>query len=139
MKVKLATSVTELERCFPVVVQLRPHLDCDRFIAQVQRQQQAGYQLAYIEADGQVRAIAGFRIIEQLFRGRLLYVDDLVTEQAVRSQGYGDFLIDWLVEYAKANDCQCIELDSGVQRGEAHRFYFRKRFIITAYRFRLNW
>ena len=47
--IKLATSVAEIEQCFPVMSQLRPHLPADNFVQQVQTQMTTGYQLAYIK------------------------------------------------------------------------------------------
>lgn len=135
MNVKLAQSQTEIEQCFPVMVQLRPHLTADSFLIQVKRQMEQGYLLAYI-ADQQIcKAVAGFRLLEMLSRGRLLYVDDLVTDAQSRSQGYGEILLNWLVDYAKAHHCQSFNLDSGVHRADAHRFYFRQRLHIAAFHF----
>lgn len=134
---QLAESDADIERCFPVMVQLRPHLSREAYLAQVKRQQAEGYQLSYIEEAGAVRAVAGFRVGEMLARGKYLYVDDLVTDSAARSRGFGDQLIDELVAHARALNCDLFSLDSGVHRGDAHRFYFRKRMHISAYHFSL--
>jgi GNAT superfamily N-acetyltransferase len=135
MTIDLATTDAQLARAFPVMHQLRPHLDAAAFAGLVRRQQATGYELAVLEDDGQVQAVAGFRTLEQLVRGKVLYVDDLVTNAAARSRGYGDALFDWLVARARATGCAALELDSGVQRHGAHRFYLRKRMDITAYHF----
>ena len=139
MKVSLAESEVDVERCFPVMVQLRPGLTSDGFALRVKRQsRQQGYQLAYLEDANEVKAVAGFRVSEMLSRGRFLYVDDWVTDSNNRSKGYGDSLFDWLVEYAISQNCCQLELDSGVQRVGAHRFYFRKRMQISGYHFSLE-
>ena len=139
MSIQLADTDDQIERCFPVMSQLRPHLVEREFLARVRRQfQQAGYRLAYLEEDGRVKAVAGFRIGEMLFSGLQMYVDDLVTDSAERSRGHGAALFDWLVEYARAQNCQQLDLDSGVQRAGAHRFYFTKRMQISSYHFSLK-
>ncbi len=121
------------------MVQLRPHLGETEFIDRVRRQQQAGgYRLAYLEHDGAVKSLAGFRLSESLFYGRFLYVDDLVTDQACRSMGFGEQLFDWLVQEAKQNGCENLVLDSGVQRFGAHRFYLRNRMDILCHHFALK-
>lgn len=136
VRIDFAVSDHDLERCFPVAQALRPHLtSAAEFIQRVQRQQQSGYQLLYLEDDAQIKALAGFRISECLSRGKFLYVDDLVTSAAERSKGYGTQLIQWLIAYAKEHECSSFELDSGVQRFDAHRFYFQQRLAITAYHF----
>lgn len=138
MQAKFANSDTDLARCFPIMVQLRPHLTQSEFIDRVKHQQQAGYSLVYLEEHDSIKAVAGFRILEMLSRGKLLYVDDLITDSLERSRGYGNALLDWLVDYAKSLKCSSVELDSGVQRAEAHRFYFRKGMKITAFHFNLS-
>jgi GNAT superfamily N-acetyltransferase len=139
MEVKVAQNDAELERCFPVMVQLRPKLTAQSFMEQVKRQQaREGYQLAYVEDAGEVRALAGFRFQEMLFRGWHMYVDDLITDEGGRSHGYGAALFDWLVARARQEGCVGLDLDSGVQRFAAHRFYFRQRMHISSYHFSLS-
>jgi GNAT superfamily N-acetyltransferase len=83
-----------------------------------------------------VKGLALWRIVENTYEGRRLYVDDLVTDAACRSQGVGKALIHWLEERARALSCDVLALDSGVQRGDAHRFYFREGFHISAFCFK---
>lgn len=139
MNIRLAENDNDSERCFPVMAQLRPHLTPADFMVRVKRQfQNDGYRLAYVEENGKIKAVAGFRITEMLFRGRFMYVDDLVTDSTERSKGYGAALFDWLLEHAKAQSCEQFALDSGVQRSGAHRFYFAQRMEIIAYHFSLK-
>jgi GNAT superfamily N-acetyltransferase len=91
--------------------------------------------MAYVAEEGAVRGVAGYRYLDQLVRGRVLYVDDLVTEEGMRSRGYGEALLGWLYELARSSGCTALELDSGVHRAEAHRFYFRQRMTISAFHF----
>lgn len=137
VEAQLAASDAEIQACFPVMVQLRPHLVPETFVDRIQRQMQQGYQLAFIAVAGQAVALAGFRISENLAWGKFLYVDDLVTDAEARSQGYGEQLLQWLIQYARSQNCNQLHLDSGVQRSEAHRFYFRQRLSITSYHFAL--
>jgi GNAT superfamily N-acetyltransferase len=133
-----AKDAEAIQRCHPVMVQLRPHLtDGAVFVERVLRQQQGGYQLVYLEADDQVRAVAGYRFLECLAWGRVCYVDDLVTDAAVRSQGCGQQLFAWLVDSARAAGCDQLHLDSGVHRFGAHRFYLGQRMDITCHHFAL--
>lgn len=89
-RVALATTEEEIARCHPVMQELRPHRNnSSEFVAQVQRQQREGFELAFVEAEGEVRAVAGFRMMELLFSGKTLYVDDLVTRESDRSRGFG--------------------------------------------------
>lgn len=95
-------------------------------MTRVQRQMADGYRLAVLSVDNSVKAVAGYRIMENLAWGRFLYVDDLVTDTAARSQGHGKALLAWLAEQARQNGCAQLHLDSGAQRKDAHRFYLRE-------------
>ena len=136
--VKIAESNDEIARCFPVMHQLRPHHVESAFVERIRVQQREGYALARVEDDGEVVSVAGFRIMENLVSGRLLYVDDLVSLEGARSKGHGKTLLAWLTDYAREKGCGYLELDSGVQRFDAHRFYLTNRMIISAHHFRLQ-
>jgi GNAT superfamily N-acetyltransferase len=125
----------DIEGCHRVMAQLRPHVPAEGFVALVRRMEATGFRLASIADGGVVRAVAGYRFLDQLVRGKVLYVDDLVTDEAARSQGYGEALLAWLYAHAREEGCTALELDSGVHRGGAHRFYFRQRMTISAYHF----
>ena len=135
MTVRLAESDQEIAACFPVMHQLRPHLAAAWFLSRVRSQEQAGYRLAYVEANGRPVAVAGFRILETLVSGRFLNVEDLVTLDTERSKGHGAELLRWLVRRGEAESCEHLELDSGVQREDAHRFYEREGLRVLAYHF----
>jgi GNAT superfamily N-acetyltransferase len=136
--IHLAESEQEIAACFPVMRELRAHLVEAEFVAMVRRQQSGGYRLAYLRDSEQVRAVAGFRLLENLVSGPLLYVDDLVTSSTERSKGYSKTLLAWLTDQARAERCAYLELDSGVQRFDAHRFYLTNRMIISAHHFVLK-
>jgi hypothetical protein len=137
-RIAIAKTDLQIERCSAVMRELRPHIPAAGFLQRVKRQAKLGYRLAFLEAGGKVRAVAGYRVSEALAWGRFLYVDDLVTGQADRSEGYGGALLDWLVAEAVKQGCQELHLDSGVQRFGAHRFYLAKRMDITCHHFALR-
>ena len=138
MKILLAESDADIAHCYPVMSELRPHLSAIEFAAQVRRQQVAGFRLAYLEEAAEVCAVTGFRYLETLAWGKILYVDDLVAASAQRSRGHGGNLFDWLVGQARQNHCNELQLDSGVQRFGAHRFYLARRMDINSHHFALK-
>lgn len=133
--IRAADDPATLRAAWPVVAQLRPHLDEDAFLAQALRQQAEGWRATVLVEDGIVRAFAGWRVQEMLAHGRLLYVDDLVTDSAARSAGHGKALLDWLKAQASALGCRSLQLDSGTQRIDAHAFYLRERLRIVSFHF----
>jgi len=134
--IRVAESNDELDRCFPVMRELRPLLEADSFVSRVRSQEDKGYRIAYVDDGDRVVAVAGFRIVETLVDGRFLYIDDLVTRDSSRSKGHGAAIFSWLCERAAAEDCQSIQLDSGHQRKDAHRFYQREGMETSALHFK---
>ena len=138
VRIALAVEDDEIQNCYAVMAELRPHVAPEDFLPRVRRQMElAGYKLAYL-SDGEVTAVAGFRVSECLAWGRFMYVDDLVSKDGERSKGYGGQLFDWLVEYARREGCDQFHLDSGVHRFAAHRFYLNRRMFIEAHHFGLK-
>ncbi|MGE0583414.1 MAG: GNAT family N-acetyltransferase [Steroidobacteraceae bacterium] len=138
LSIAAATTRAGFERAWEVVRELRTHLALEAFVAQVERQREHdGYTLVLLSDGGIARSAAGFRRMETLAWGRILYVDDLVTRAADRGAGYGSALLDWLVAEARTAGCMQFHLDSGVQRFGAHRFYLHKGLDITSHHFAL--
>ena len=133
--VQLLSERADVEATFPVVKQLRPHLTLETYADTIARLHATGFRLAAVKVGGQIVAVAGYRRSESLAWGAHYYVDDLVTAENVRSRGYGKMLLDWLKNAALAEGCASLQLDSGVQRCSAHRFYLRERMDITCHHF----
>ncbi len=137
--IRLADSPETIARCFAVMRELRPLLaSVEEFVARVQVQQAEGFRLALLEREGEVVTVAGFRVQHMLASDLTLYVDDLVTGEAYRSQGNGKRMLDWLIGYAREHGCDTFSLDSGTQRREAHAFYFREDMRISSFHFMLS-
>lgn len=139
MRCEEARSETEIAGCQAVLAELRPDLvalPAADFVARVRRMEGEGLRLArLLDAGGAVLGVAGYRCYDTFAHGRILYVDDLVTTAAQRSQGAGRTLLAWLIGTARREGCRSIQLDSGTQRVDAHRFYLRERFTIRSFRF----
>jgi GNAT superfamily N-acetyltransferase len=120
-----------------VMRELRPNIPETEYLATIRRMMQTnGYQLVALCAGATVLAVAGYRFMEMLYCGKILYVDDLNTDEHYRSQGYGKTLMEWLKAEAQAEGCGQLHLDSGVQREATHRFYFREGLTINCFHFR---
>ncbi|MBN8706287.1 MAG: GNAT family N-acetyltransferase [Bacteroidetes bacterium] len=133
--ISLAVSNDAVRHCYPVISQLRPHLSESEFVSRVSIMRHEGYHLVYLEKNGEIISVAGYRFSTMLSRGRFMYIDDLVTDEPYRGKGYGKILMDWMFQKAQDAGCNQIDLDSGVQRFDAHEFYFRKKMKIISYHF----
>ena len=135
-RIRTLAGEAELRAAWPLVAQLRPEFDEDRFVAQMQRQIADGCRATVLfDGDGTPRAFACWRVLEMLAVGRHVYVDDLVTDAGTRSRGHGKALLDWLKAEARRLGCARLQLDSGTQRQDAHAFYLREGLRIEAFHF----
>ncbi|WP_369184611.1 GNAT family N-acetyltransferase [Streptomyces sp. Y1] len=119
----------------PLIRQLRPALTAGEFadFAAEAHRQGLVFTAAY-DAGGRCVGVAAHRVLATS-RGRLLFVEDLVADRAVRSAGVGRRLMAELEGRARRAGCVRIELDSGVSNHGAHRFYHAGRMAIVALHF----
>jgi GNAT superfamily N-acetyltransferase len=129
----------EILATFEVMAHLRPMLVRETYVARIRQLMASdGYRLTALSEDGTVRAVAGWRVLDMLYCGRFLSVDDLVSDPDARSRGHGKALLDWLKAEARREGCGHLELISNVVREGAHRFYFREGLAVDAFHFRVK-
>ncbi len=110
----------EIESAFPVVVELRTHLDLEEFVSSVQHQSQLGYELWGAFEGRTILGAIGFRPVHSLSRGAHLFVDDLVVTEKQRTHGIGRALMDCAEREARRHGLGAVYLDS---RATALAFY----------------
>lgn len=121
------TTDEEFRRAYPVMNELRTHfMTVDDYEEQLAVMRTDGYRLFAAEEGGRYVALAGIALRTNFYYGIYLYVYDLVTSEHDRSRGHGKRLLDHLEALAREAGCQTVALSSGLQRGEAHRFYEEK-------------
>lgn len=125
----------EISACFDVMHHLRPHIVEEGFVEKVRRQYESGYKIIYVTEGASVASLAGFRVLETMAWGKILYIDDLITHPRYTKRGYAKDILDWLCELAKNKLCDEVHLDSGYQRNDAHRLYLNKGFLMTSHHF----
>jgi GNAT superfamily N-acetyltransferase len=133
--VEIAPGDERLARVFGVMKELRPHLDEQEFNRRYDVSHPEGYRVVAVFDGDECRACAGYRLMTNLVSGYHMYVDDLVTAEQWRSDGYGRLLNKYLVDLARKQGCTSVQLDSATHRRDAHRFYFRERYTIFSFHF----
>ena len=113
---------------------LRPALSED-YLGEIDQLAGEGTMLAQLWDEGAVRAVALWRVFNTTYCGRRLEIDDLVTDPDSRSKGYGHILLSWLEARGAALGCPTLTLNSATKRMDAHRFYFRERYVVRAFHF----
>ncbi|MDX5474433.1 MAG: GNAT family N-acetyltransferase [Bacillaceae bacterium] len=124
--IKFLESEKELLEGYHVLKELRTSLSEIDFFKRLAIMQKEGYKLLGLEEDGQLVAVAGIISLTNFYHGKHIYIYDLVTKSSVRSKGYGEKLLDYIIEMGKENGYENITLSSGLQREAAHRFYEKK-------------
>src|SRR5262249_24118575 len=114
--------------------QLRPHLPAD-YLRRMREVFASGAEMAVAVEEGEILGLTVFRVIEKTHSGRELYCDDLVTDEKRRSTGVGHALMEHMVRTGRERGCDTLALDSGAQRGQAHKFYFREGLTISSFHF----
>lgn len=131
-----AESERDIEACFPLMQQLRPHLaDGAELLARVRRQKMEGYRLLVAWRGDVPVGAAGYRFQENLIRGRFVYVDDLVVLDSERRSGIGALLLDEVARIAKGAGYDWLTLDTALNNVLGQRFYFRWGLLSTALHF----
>jgi GNAT superfamily N-acetyltransferase len=105
---------------FPLIVQLRPHLDQAEFLRRALRQTHGGYELVGAFREGRIVGVLGMRPVHTLMRGAHLHVDDIVVEETERKSGCGRALMDYAEADARARGMASVFLDA---RQDAIGFY----------------
>jgi GNAT superfamily N-acetyltransferase len=125
----------ELPEAYEVLTQLRVGLSYEEFEDLVYEMRHKEYKMIGVFEGVELVTYAGVFIQTNLYHKRHLFIDDLVTYDSVRSRGYGDAMMEYLVNYAKVAMCENIVLSSGTQRLDAHRFYEALGFKKLSYMF----
>ena len=117
--------------------QLRPQIP-PGYVARMKEIFSGGAEMAVATIEGEVAGITVFRVLEKTYSGRELYCDDLITDERRRSTGVGHALIAYMEGVVRERACTAFTLDSGTQREQAHKFYFREGMTVTAFHFTMK-
>lgn len=128
-EIRLAGTEEDVRRCWPVFRELRQNIASEElFIERWKQQRDEGYRIVYIEQDGAVLAIGGYRVQHSMAWGRHIYLDDLAALSDLHGTGLGTAILQYLQEEARRLDCEAVHLDTGYHRHRAHKAYLRNGF-----------
>lgn len=122
---ELATEEQWLE-AFPIMNQLRTDLTPETYLYLLASMRKEGYRLFGCFMGKRIVSVVGLSWRVNLYNKQHVFVQDLITDSAYRSQGFGEKLLKYIEDWAKENGAAYIALESGIQRTDAHRFYEEK-------------
>ncbi|CAF2846037.1 unnamed protein product [Rotaria sp. Silwood2] len=130
-----------LIRAYDIYRQLRPHLPDDQtaYINQIRNICRLGPARIIIAINNnEILGLAAYRITYNVIYNKHIYCDDLVTNKNNQCLGVGRCLINYMKNVGNTLGIDRLILDSGGQRGRAHKFYYREGFIINRFGFRMS-
>jgi GNAT superfamily N-acetyltransferase len=135
VEIKHIETDADLIASFPVMQELRPHLERATYAARIARQRAQGYRLLAAWRDGAIAGLAGYRLTENLLYGQFVYVDDLVVTATLHRSGIGEQLLQAARQQAVDLGCKHFVLDTGLHMALAQRFYFRQGLLAQGMHF----
>ncbi len=133
LQITLMNTPENLKRCFPLMKELRAHLEYRAFVdIYEQAHKTNGYEIVALEKDGHVVALMGYRFLYDYVHGKHVYIDDLVTTESVRSQGVGAQLLQYAESIAQKNNCKNLRLCTGIENELGKKFYERNGWNLRA-------
>lgn len=116
-------NLKELDTAYELVKQLRSELSYIEFEDLIYDMRHIDYKMLGVFIKDKLVTYAGVAILTNLYHKRHLYVFDLVTDENLRNNSYGESMLSYLVDYAKIGMCENIVLSSGFEKDKAHNFY----------------
>jgi len=138
MKCKKAITKTDIEFCRDAILEFHPKLDSEKVIEQVFHMiTWEGFELVFLPNNDNTKAGAfiGYRKLNMLRTGLMIYIDDLFTFPECRNQGFAGILLDYVTQQAKDEGIKSIHLDSGYILHKAHRLYLNKGYYLACNHF----
>src|SRR5215211_2801021 len=129
MEIVELCSVAQRREALPILRELYPSLDEDRYTRLLEEMVADGYrQFAVRNEAGELVAVAG--------AAGHLYLYDLVVTEGARSKGYGELLLDHVEAIARREGCETAALACGLEREGALRLYERRGYEKPSYAMR---
>lgn len=128
-------NLKELDRVYEILSQLRERLSYDEFEDLIYDMRHMDYKMIGLLERGELICFAGVAVQTNFYHKRHLYIFDFVTDKEYRNKGYGELMLEYLVDYAKTAMCENLVLSSGFQREKAHLFYEKNGFKKKSYLF----
>ncbi len=134
-KIRIAETDAEIEGCLPILQVRRPKLKPNGFTIQIRKlYEKENFRFAFLEHDKAVRAVAGFRITDSPFRGKELFIEDIVIRDEDRSKSFLAEMTDWLIDYGRTRQCRRVMIDAGIQDFNRQRFFKDRGMEVTKFR-----
>lgn len=126
----------DAESLLPLIEQLGYQLTQKDLLDNIIHHHTSGYDLFVAEAHDKLMGFISLHFYRYLhLKDSLGRITALCVDEAHRNFGVGALLLAYAEDHLKAQGCTLIELTSGSQREDAHRFYERHGYMEKRKRF----
>jgi len=133
MQIKEIKTELEIQKCWEVISLLRPHLDKNNWLEIIlEMMKNEKYSIAAIEDNDKFVAFAGYRIMNSLHSGHIIYIDDLCTLESHRGKGLASQLLDYVEDNSIKMNLDAVVLDTDFHNHTAQKVYFKSGFKLVA-------
>lgn len=133
MQIKEIKTELEIQKCWKVISLLRPHLDEKNWLEIIlEMMKNEKYSIAAIEDHDKFVAFSGYRIMNSLHSGHIIYIDDLCTLETHRGKGLASQLLDHVENIARKMNLDAVVLDTDFHNNTAQKLYFKSGFKLVA-------
>ncbi len=131
LTIKELQSKHEMMEAFPVMKQLRTHLDEETYLElSLEAKEKDRYKMFALLDEGEIIAVTGFKPMVTLYYGRFVWVCDLVTDKNKRSNGYGEKLLSMFIIGQKQTTMKVLRYHRGYN-ARMHIAFMRIEWTMT--------
>lgn len=131
-------TASDVEFAREAILEFRKNLDSGLLVEQVlEIIKNEKVELVCILSDDGKKAAAfiGYRYMNMLRTGQIIYIDDLFTLPEFRGRGYAGRLLEFVEKKAEEKGIKSIHLDSGFSLHPAHRLYLSQGYFLACHHF----
>ncbi len=115
--------------------ELAPNFSLELLTERLEEMFERNYQCVGIYTDQNLIGVCGLWILTKYYSGRHLEPDNVYIKSDYQNQGIGEKLNEWLVAFARQNECRAIELNCYNENKKGHTFWQSNGFEVIGLHF----
>ena len=134
--IKKLNSREEIATTFSILTQQHKHINQDIFLKYIDEiLAEKNYQMLAAYLGEKMVGIVGYWVLTRFYSGKYIHIGNMVVDGGHRNLGIGKFMLDFVEQEGRRQNCQHFILDSKIENKKAHNFYLREGFEIIGYHF----
>lgn len=135
MEIRTLRTKEEMLGNFQLLLEVYPTLELEAYSYELDQMLAHNYGQTCVYKNDVCVALTGFWIGYKLWCGKYMELDNVVVSAKERSTGIGEVLFDHMKNFAEAEGCTMLALDSYTDNFKAHKFFYKKGYIPRGFHF----